>query len=182
MYKPLNKAGKRLAQAAVLTLAITGISAPSFAETETAMSTFTIEINQFTDPCAGELEAAASWSPEEYVTLSEVNSANTNNPGSILVDPGASVTMTVGLGFRDGEDCYLPVDPDGTVIASWTMPGSGDVTLDGFETCVLGATPCSAADTNSISATALVSPTAPYGAINSGHVDIEWIPANSTTP
>ena len=180
MNQPLNKTSKRLAQAAVLTLAITGISAPSFAET--AMSTFTIEINEFTDPCAGEIEYAASWSPNEYVTLSEVNSANTNNPGSIMVDPGASVTMTVGLVFQDGEDCYLPVDPDGTVSASWTMPGSGDISLDGSETCVAGATPCSAAVTNSISATALVSPTATYGGINSGHVDIEWIPANNSTP
>ena len=177
MSKISNIAPKRLAQAAVLTLAITAVGAPSFA-LEQATSTFTIEINQFVDPCAGELEYAATWSPDELVTLSEVNTANTGNPGSILVDPGASVAMTVDLNFLNGEDCFVPVAPDGTVTATWNLPASGDVDLDDSETCVTGLTgPCSAAETSSISATALVSPQATYGGINSGSVVIEWIPA-----
>jgi hypothetical protein len=179
MNQPRNITGKRLAQAAVLTLAITGISAPSFAFSETA--TFTINVNEYVDPCFGSSDFAASWLPESFVSLSEVNAPlNQNNPGSITVDRGDSVAMSVGLGFQDGEECFVAMDPDGTVSATWTMPNSGDVSLDGNETCVTGATSCSAADTNSISATALVASDATYGGINSGSVFIEWIPAGST--
>jgi hypothetical protein len=181
MNQPLNKTSKRLAQAAVLTLAITGISAPSFALTQT--STFTINVNEYVDPCSGAADYPATWLPDSYVTLSDSNDPfNQNNPGQILVNRGATVAMSVGLGFQDGEECFVTMDPDGTVTATWTMPLSGDVALDNTEICVAGAAPCSAADTNSIYATALVSPAATYGGINSGSVFIEWIPADNSTP
>jgi len=107
--------------------------------------------------------------------------SNVGNPGSILVDRGADVAMSVGLGFQDGETCFVPTDPDGTVTATWTMPSSGDVTLDGTENCV-AANPCLAGDlasgADSISATASVAIDAAYGGINTGSVSIEWIPAD----
>ena len=180
MYKPLNTTGKRLAQAAVLTLAITSVSAPSFALSETVP--FTINVNEYQDPCAGSAEYAATWFPDSFVTLSDFNDPlNQNNPGQIFVDPGATVAMSVGLGFEDGEACYSPLDPDGTVTAAWSMPGGNDVTLDAGATCDISA-PCLAVDTNSISATALVSLAATYGGVNSGSVFIEWIPADNSTP
>jgi hypothetical protein len=180
MNQPLNNTSKRLAQAAVLALTITGISAPSFAATQNA--TFSIEVRTPYDPCAFSADYAASWMPDSYVWLSDSNDPfNQNNPGQILVDPGATVAMSVGLGFQDGEECYSPLDPDGTVTAQWSMPGGNDVTLDAGATCDVSA-PCLAVDTNSISATALVAQAATTGGINNGSVLIEWIPANSTTP
>jgi hypothetical protein len=177
MNKNFNNASKRLAQAGALTLAIASISAPSFAATHNL--DFTINVNEYNDPCFGSADFAASWMPDTYVGLTDVNDfSNVGNPGSILVDRGADVAMSVGLGFEDGESCFVPTDPDGTVTATWTMPNTGDVTLmDGTATCV-AASPCLAADTNSISATAAVAIDAAYGGINTGSVSIEWIPAD----
>ncbi len=183
MTKALNNAPKRLAQAAVLTLAITGVSVPSFAlEPGTTSSFFTIDVQEPSDPCELFTPYGATWAPDTTVTLTDQgNPSNTNaGAGSITVGPGASVGMQVNLNFSDGSSCNpadgspVNVAPDGTVSATWTMPNSGDVSLDtGSNTCDVS---CSAASTTSIVATALVAASATT-AMNSGSVSITWVPA-----
>jgi hypothetical protein len=128
----------------------------------------------------------ASWAPESYVTLSEVGAVgNENNPGQINVAPGADISMAVALNFLDGDSCgvdggSVPVDPTGEVTATWNMPASGDVELvAGSYNCADALNPCSAASTTSITATASVAVGATT-AVESGSVDIEWVPAGST--
>jgi len=187
MNQPLNKASKRLAQAAVLTLAITGISAPSFALSPGTVSpAFQINVQEPADPCENYMAFDASWEPDTFVTLSEVGATgNANNPGLINVAPGADVSMVVALNFQDGDSCgvgggSVPVDPTGEVTATWNMPVSGDVQLvPGSYNCADALNPCSAASTTSITATASVAMSATTG-VESGSVDIEWVPAGST--
>jgi len=180
MNQPLNKASKRLAQAAVLTLAITGISAPSFAFVETA--TFQIDVTAPVNPCDTytPISTVATWDPDGYVTLSEVgNASNQSQPGVIFVGPNSAVDMTVDLHWENGDTCGVDgspdytVEPTGLVTAAWDMSAATDISLDGTENCV--AAGCSAATKPSIEATGLVAGNALTGA-NSGDVRIEWTP------
>ena len=181
MNQPLNKTSKRLAQAAVLTLAITGISAPSFAFVETA--TFQIEVQAPVNPCDTytPISTVATWDPYSYVTLSEVgNVSNQSQPGTIFVGPNSVVDMTVDLRWENGDTCGVDgspdytVEPTGLVTADWDMSAADDISLDGTENCVTAG--CSAALKPSIEANGLVAGDASTGA-NSGSVTIEWIPA-----
>ena len=183
MNQPLNNTSKRLAQAAVLTLAITGISAPSFAISPgTVSSAFQINVQEPADPCENYPGYDASWEPDTFVTLSEVGAAgNAGNPGTITVAPGADISMAVALNFQDGDSCGVggnpeATDPTGEVTATWYMPLSGNVELvaDSYN-CADALTPCPAASTTSITATASVALSATT-AVENGRVDIEWVP------
>jgi hypothetical protein len=178
MYKPLNKAGKRLAQAAVLTLAITGISAPSFALDETAY--FQIEVQEAENPCAIYQDIPATWMPDTLVSLTDLNNNSNTGFGSIVVDQGADVGMTVPLNFESGLTCNVDEAPSGEVSAAWTLPLSSDISLDlGSYNCV--DSPCSAANVSSIDAIATIAFNAMIGT-KSGSVFIEWTPADNSTP
>jgi hypothetical protein len=172
MTKALNNAPKRLAQAAVLTLAITGVSVPSFALDHTSL--FTIEVQAAPDPCGAFTDFGATWSPDSFVTLTDASDNANTNIGQLTVEPGDSINMTVALSFSDGETCGVATGPTGNVTAAWTML-SGDLTVDvGSNTCAVGS-PCSAATTSSIEAVVSVPVNAMIG-MNSGEVDIVWVP------
>jgi hypothetical protein len=178
MNQPLNNTSKRLAQAAVLTLAITGISAPSFALDETAY--FQIEVQEAENPCDIYQDVPATWMPDTLVSLTDLNNNSNTGFGSIVVDQGADVFMTVPLNFSSGLTCNVDEAPSGDVSATWTMPVSGDILLDlGSYNCVASA--CSAANVSSIDATATVAFDAMVG-IETGSVFIEWTPADNSTP
>jgi hypothetical protein len=186
MNQPLNNTSKRLAQAAVLTLAITGISAPSFAISPGTVSpAFQINVQEPADPCLNYPGYDASWEPDTFVTLSEVGVAgNAGNPGTITVAPGADISMAVALNFQDGDSCGVggnpeATDPTGEVTATWNMPASGNVELVAGSYNCDALNPCSAASTTSITATASVAVNATT-AVENGTVDIEWVPAGST--
>ena len=178
MNTNLNKTSKRLAQGAILALAVAGLSVPSFAAT----STFDIQVDEPTDPCMFFTPVEATWEPDSMVTMSEVgNPSNANTLGFIYVEPTDQVEMAVSLNFMTGSSCGVdgePVSeaPTGEVTATWTMPVSGDISLDAGATCD-PSSPCSAAATTSIGATVSVAADATTG-VNSGSVSIEWIPAD----
>ncbi len=172
MTTALNNAPKRLAQAAVLTLAITGVSVPSFAAEHTSL--FTIEVQAAPDPCGAFTDFGATWSPDSFVTLTDASDSLNTNIGQLQVEPGDSINMTVGLNFLDGETCGVATGPTGDVSAAWTIL-SGDLAVDaGSNTCDVSS-PCSAATTSSLEAAVSV----PVGAMigmNSGEVNIVWVP------
>lgn len=174
MTKVPNNTPKRLAQAAVLTLAITGVSVPSFALTHTSL--FTIDVQAAPDPCAAFTDFGATWSPDSFVTLTDASDNANTNIGQLTVEPGDSINMTVGLNFLDGETCGVAAGPTGDVSAAWNIL-SGDLAVDaGSNTCDV-STPCSAATTSSIEAAVSVPVSAMIGT-NSGEVDIVWVPAD----
>ena len=178
MNQPLNNTSKRLAQAAVLTLAIAGISAPSFALDETA--TFQIEVQEPVDPCDIYTDVPATWMPDTLVSLTDMNNNSNTGFGTIVVDQGADVGMTVPLNFSDGLTCNVDEPPTGEVFATWTMPVSGDIVLaPGSANCV--DLSCLAANLSSIDAIATVALDAMVGT-ETGSVFIEWTPANNSTP
>jgi hypothetical protein len=172
MIKLPNNAPKRLAQAAVLTLAITGVSVPSFALEHTSL--FSIDVQAAEDPCGAFTDFGATWMPDSFVTLTDASDSLNTNFGQLTVEPGDSINMTVGLSFLDGETCGVATGPTGNVTAAWTML-SGDLTVDdGSNTCAVGS-PCSAATTSSIEAAVSVPVNAVIG-MNLGKVDIVWVP------
>ena len=172
MTKALNSAPKRLAQAAVLTLAITGVSVPTFAAEHTSL--FTIEVQAAPDPCGAFTDFGATWSPDSFVTLTDASDNLNTNIGQLQVEPGDSINMTVGLNFLDGETCGVPAGPTGDVSAAWNIL-SGDLTVDaGSNTCDVSS-PCSASTTSSIEAVVSVPVNAMIG-MNSGEVNLVWVP------
>lgn len=175
MPKPLSNTTKRLAQAAVLTLAITSVSAPALALTHTSL--FTIDVQEPADPCLAFTDFGASWSPDSFVTLTDANDNANTNIGQLTVEPGDVVQMDVSLNYTDGETCGVSAPPSGEVTATWTMPASGDVVLDSDTVTCAVSSPCSAATTGSIYAAASVAIGATPG-LNSGEVFIEWVPAD----
>ena len=171
MTKLPNNAPKRLAQAAVLTLAITGVSVPSFALEHTSL--FTIDVQAAPDPCGAFTDFGATWSPDSFVTLTDASDSTNSNIGQLTVEPGDSINMTVSLNFLDGETCGVATGPTGDVSATWTIL-SGDLAVDAGSTCDVSS-PCSAATTTSIEAAVSVPLGATIGT-NTGEVDIVWVP------
>ena len=85
MTKVPNNTPKRLAQAAVLTLAITGVSVPSFALEHTSL--FTIEVQAAPDPCGAFTDFGATWMPDSFVTLTDASDSLNTNIGQLQVEP-----------------------------------------------------------------------------------------------
>jgi hypothetical protein len=167
-----NNTPKRLAQAAVLTLAITGVSVPSYALDHTSL--FTIDVQEPENPCDAFSDFGATWMPDSFVTLTDASDSLNTDFGQLQVEPGDSVDMTVALSFSNGETCGVATEPTGNVTAAWTMI-SGDLTVDvGSNTCA-AASPCTAATTDSIEAAVSVPADAAIG-MNLGKVDIVWVP------
>lgn len=173
MNKPLNNSSKRFAQAAVLTLAITGVSVPSFALDHTSL--FTIEVQEPDNPCDAFTDFGATWMPDSFVTLTDTSDNTNTDIGQLIVEPGDSLDLTVGLSFSDGETCGVPTDPSGNVTGTWSFL-SGDLEVEaGSNTCDVSS-PCSAALTDTLEASVSVPLDAMIG-MNSGQVYIEWVPA-----
>jgi len=170
-----KRAGKRIAQIAVLAVVVTGVSLPTFAQ-ETATSNFSLLVTAPMDPCAGIPDNPPTWMPDMSVSLEDINNLQ-QGYGTLGVEPGASVNMSVALNFSAGDTCiagnYQAVQADGDVTATWTMPT--DFTLS-MASCNGVDSFCSASTTSSLFANAQVPINAADG-VYSGSVDIVWVPA-----
>jgi hypothetical protein len=168
-----KRISKRLTQVAVLAVVATGISLPSFAQ-ETSNSTFSLLVTPPIDPCAGMPDTPPTWMPDTSVSL-EDNRGN-QGIGTLGVESGASVNMSVGLNFGTGETCvegiYQQVLADGGITATWNVPTGLTMAI---ASCNGVDSFCTASTTSSLFANAQVAMDA--DGTYPGSVDIVWVPA-----